>query len=49
MESENIIKRSQSIINQKSCKYIPDVSIIVPIYNVEKYLTHIAATRHVTP
>lgn len=38
MESENIIKRSQSIINQKSCKYIPDVSIIVPIYNVEKYL-----------
>ena len=31
MESENIIKRSQSIINQKSCKYIPDVSIIVPI------------------
>lgn len=38
MESENIIKRSQSIINQKYCKYIPDVSIIVPIYNVEKYL-----------
>lgn len=38
IESENIIKRSQSIINQKSCKYIPDVSIIVPIYNVEKYL-----------
>lgn len=38
MESENIIKKSQSIINQKSCKYIPDVSIIVPIYNVEKYL-----------
>lgn len=35
MESENIIKRSQSIINQKSCKYIPDVSIIVP-YNINR-------------
>lgn len=38
MESENIIKRTQSIINQASCKYIPDVSIIIPVYNVEQYL-----------